>query len=91
MLISPDEISKSLSNRGWNYKNNQISKTFKFNAYMDSIEFINKLSVVAEQKNHHPDIYIGWCVVKINITSHDMGGVTTKCVNLALSIDSLKL
>ncbi|OUW62143.1 MAG: 4a-hydroxytetrahydrobiopterin dehydratase [bacterium TMED198] len=91
MLISPDEIDKSLSNRGWNYKNNQISKTFKFETYMDSIKFINNLSEVAEQKNHHPDMHIGWCVVKINISSHDMGGVTTKCVNLALSIDSIKL
>ncbi len=91
MLISPDEIDKSLSNRGWNYKNNHISKTFKFETYMDSIKFINNLSEVAEQKNHHPDMHIGWCEVKINISSHDMGGVTTKCVNLALSIDSIKL
>ena len=44
---------------------------------------------LAEQKNHHPDIYINWCTVEITITSHDMGGVTTNCVNLATGIDKI--
>ena len=44
---------------------------------------------LAEQKNHHPDISIGWCNVNVSITSHDMGGVTNQCVELANEIDLL--
>ena len=54
---------------------------------MEGIDFINKLAKLAEINNHHPDITIGWCRVDISISSHDMGGVTTKCVNLAINID----
>ena len=87
MLISPDEINKSLSNKGWVYADKKISKSFNFEKYMEGIEFVNNMAELAERNNHHPDISIGWCKVKVNITSHNMGGVTTKCVNLATGID----
>ena len=87
MLVSPDEINKSLADRGWEYVDKKISKTFNFDQYMDGIKFINKMAELAEASNHHPDISIGWCRVDVAISSHDMGGVTTKCVNLATGID----
>ena len=87
MLISPDEINKSLADKGWEYADKKISKTFNFDHYMDGMEFVNKIAGLAETSNHHPDITIGWCRVDIIIFSHDMGGVTTKCVNLATGID----
>ena len=87
MLISPDEINKSLSNYGWKYENKKIIKSYSFKTYINSIEFVQKIAELAEKNNHHPDIYIGWCNVDISITSHDLGGVTTNCVNLAIGID----
>mgnify|MGYP001221830970 CR=1 FL=1 len=87
MLISPDEINKSLSNKNWKYSEKKISKSYKFNTYMEGIEFVNKLADLAEKNNHHPEITIGWCQVDVSIFSHDLGGVTTKCVNLATGID----
>ena len=54
---------------------------------MDGIKFVNEMAELAEANNHHPDITIGWCKVDVTISSHDMGGVTTKCVNLATGID----
>ena len=89
MLISPDEINKTLSNKDWIYKEKTLHKSFQFKSYMGGINFVNSIAKIAEQRNHHPDINIGWCKVNISITSHDLGGVTTKCVNLATSIDLL--
>ena len=87
MLISPDEIHKSLANQGWEYSDKKIFKTFNFDHYLDGINFVNKIAELAETSNHHPDITIRWCKIDVTIFSHDMGGVTTKCVNLATSID----
>ena len=87
MRISPDEINKSLSNKGWGYTDKKISKSYTFDTYMKGIEFVNDIAELAERNNHHPDIAIGWCRVDISISSHDLGGVTTKCVNLATGID----
>ena len=89
MLISPDEINKSLSNYNWKYNNKKIIKTYSFKTYLNSIEFVRKIAALAEKNNHHPDMHIGWCNVDISITSHDLGGVTTNCVCLAVDIDSI--
>tara|TARA_B100000945_G_scaffold154059_1_gene123595 strand:- start:382 stop:651 length:270 start_codon:yes stop_codon:yes gene_type:complete len=89
MLISPDEINKSLANKGWVYKNKVIVKQITFDTYIKGIQFVNSVAELAERNNHHPDIYINWTNVEISITSHDMGGVSTRCVNLANQIDNI--
>lgn len=89
MLISPEEINKSLSSKNWKYLDKKIRKTYKFTTYMEGIEFVKNIAMLAEKNNHHPDINIGWCTVGISITSHELGGVSTKCINLAIGIDFL--
>ena len=89
MRLHPDEIQKSISNYGWNFLDNKICKSFEFEAYLDGVEFINKIAPIAERLNHHPDVNLGYCKVEISIYSHDLGGVTTKCINLATAIDSV--
>ena len=89
MLIPPDEINKSLSSKGWEYVDKKIFRSFKFDTYMDGIDFVQKIAELSERNNHHPDLIICWCRVDVTITSHNMGGVTTDCVNLAIGIDHL--
>ena len=90
MLISPDEIKKSLSRKNWVYADRKIFKSYTFDSYMKGIEFVQNIADLAERNNHHPDITIGWCKVDVIITSHNLGGVTTNCVNLATDIDLIQ-
>ena len=75
----------------WNEIDNTISKTFEFNSYLDSIDFVNAVANVAEQENHHPDISIGNCKVTISLTTHDAGTITEKDYKLAKLIDDLSI
>ena len=74
---------------GWEFKENAIRKTFSFESYMDSIEFINRLAVKAEEANHHPDMVVGWCRIELAFTSHDQGGVTSACMKMAKQAESV--
>jgi 4a-hydroxytetrahydrobiopterin dehydratase len=65
----------------------KISKSYEFKTYLDGIDFVQKVASLAENQNHHPHIIIEWCKVQISIHSHQMNGVTTKCVNLATGIN----
>ena len=67
----------------------QIVKYFSFEKYLDGIEFVTKIAELAEAQNHHPEMTVGYSKVDISISSHDLGGVSTKCVNLALGIDRI--
>ena len=89
MVLNEKQIKKLIKNDDWNFNNESINKNFKFTSYMDGIKFVNEIAELAENKNHHPDILIGWCNVNVSITSHDMGGVSNQCIELANEIDLL--
>jgi len=82
--LSGIEIQDALSGLdGWEFKDNAIRKTFTFETYMESIAFINRLAEKAEEDNHHPDMVVGWCKIDVAFTSHDQGGVTLACIEMA--------
>ncbi len=74
---------------GWEFKDNAIRKTFTFESYIDSIGFINQLAEKAEEANHHPDMVVGWCRIELAFTSHDQGGVTSACMEMAKQAESV--
>ena len=83
-LLSIDQINKSLKKiNQWKFNDNMISSSFKFPSYMSGINFVHSLALISEKENHHPDILVGWCEVNVAFTSHDLGGVTDKCVKMA--------
>ena len=76
-LISIDNVNNHLLELPeWRLENESLIKEFKFEDYMASITFVNRLAEKAEEHNHHPDLEIGWCRVVVTFTSHDSGGVT---------------
>ena len=76
--------------KDWGNSKEKLEKTFEFEDFNDSIDFVNKVAKIAEQQNHHPDITIKYDKVKISITDHEKGGVSEKCRKLVKSIDKLK-
>ena len=90
-LLNDIELETSLAElKNWQYGNKKINKVYTFASYMESIDFINSVAKKAEEVNHHPDLTVGYCKINIEITSHDLGGVTTGCIDLAKSIESIK-
>ena len=89
-LLNDSEIKSNLNlMEEWVFLNNSISKEFLFDDYMSGIQFVNELAKVAEKNNHHPDITIGWCKVTLSFTSHELGVVSFKCMNMAKTVDNL--
>ena len=89
-LKSVEDIENDLSKlNDWIYKANKIKKELKFDSYMQSIDFISVIPKKAEQLNHHPNLIVGYCQIIIEFTSHDLGGVTEDCLNMAKYIDSI--
>ena len=91
MILTIDSIEKSLmSLEGWIFENDIIYKEYTFKNYMDSIRFIQNLAQEAERNNHHPDMVVGWCKIKVSFTSHDEGGVTKNCIAMATATEKIK-
>ena len=86
--LSAEQIADKLKALpGWEYKNNAISKTFKFKEFLHGIEFVQKVAEIAEAADHHPVITINYTRVTFSCTTDDAGGVTDKDFKLAENIE----
>ncbi len=79
---------------GWDVKINKkkiyyLEKKFKSNNFMESQNFINKVGLIAEKENHHPDISFGWGYSIIAITTHAIEGLSENDFILAAKIDQI--
>ena len=70
-------------------KNFFLSKKFKFNNFIESQKFINKVGEVSENQGHHPDILFGWGYAEIKIITHAIEGLCENDFILAAKIDQL--
>tara|TARA_B100001057_G_scaffold103112_1_gene100517 strand:- start:3878 stop:4216 length:339 start_codon:yes stop_codon:yes gene_type:complete len=90
-----NEIHKYLKKvDGWDVKsdtdeNFYLIKEFKFKNFKKSQKFVNYVSNIAEEENHHPDISFGWGYCKIKIFTHAIKGLAESDFILAAKIDKI--
>jgi 4a-hydroxytetrahydrobiopterin dehydratase len=86
--LEKSEIERRLSAlNGWEFKDNAISKLYRFKTFMDGIRFLNQVAEMAEAADHHPDVKINYTRITFSCSTHDQGGVTEKDFKLASQIE----
>lgn len=86
-LLERDEIERGLEELpGWKYEENRLKRTYRFPAFLDGIEFVREVAGMAEEMNHHPDIFIRFHLVSFELTTHGSKGVTHLDLELARKI-----
>ena len=50
---------------------------------------MTRVALLAEQQNHHPEWFNVWNRVRIDLTTHDAGGISQRDLNLAAAIQAL--
>jgi 4a-hydroxytetrahydrobiopterin dehydratase len=86
--LSPERVNQELKSlAGWEFKDNAISKMFRFKEFLDGIDFVNRVAQIAEAGDHHPDIHINYTRVTFVCSTHTDGGVTEKDAKLAHQIE----
>lgn len=87
--LEQHEIDAFAGPSGWQSDGGRLSKTFAFAAYRDGVAFAVAVAMLADVRDHHPDLEIGWGKVVVRTTTHDAGGVTGLDLDLARATDEL--
>lgn len=88
--LSESKIQSKLGElERWTRNGDAIERTFRFAAFMDGIEFVNRLARAAEAADHHPDIDIRYTRVKLALTTHSVGGLTALDFDMASQANRL--
>ena len=89
------EIHKYLKKiDGWEVIEDKIDgfhliKNYKFDDFLQSQEFVNKVGMIAEAEGHHPDLWYGWGYARIKIFTHAIKGLAESDFILAAKIDKI--
>ncbi len=76
--------------KNWPEENGQLVKEFELKDFLRSVEFINRIATVAEEMDHHPDLFLhSYKKVKISLMTHSEGMITELDHELAEKIDSI--
>jgi len=88
--LGDSEIEARLAEHpGWKRDGDAIAKSFERGDFVGSVNFVNSLVGPAEAMSHHPDLEVSWDTVKVSLSTHSEGGITTADFELAAKIDAL--
>ncbi len=96
---SIEPLSKSEAERlmaeveGWELSKDtkSISKDLVFKDFDKAMDFVNMVADKAEQEGHHPDIYISYNKVRLDLSTHEIKGLSENDFILASKINAIRL
>ena len=86
-----DDIVQSLLDErpDWSVVEGKLHRELKFADFNQAFGFMTRVALVAESMNHHPEWFNVYSTVRIDLATHDAGGITELDFELAAKIDAL--
>lgn len=90
--LNKAEVSDLLAELDQNWKivlDKILQKEYKFKDFKESRAFLNRIGDLADEVNHHPDLLLKFNSVRVELWTHDVGGLTRNDFILAAKIEEL--
>ena len=82
-----DDLERELGADWKIIDNHHLEKSYKFKDFVGALGFTNKIGAIAEEVGHHPDIYLTWGKVRVEIFTHTVNGLTKNDFILAAKFE----
>ncbi len=80
------ELSAQLD--GWEVvESHHLTKTYPFDDFAGALAFVDRVGAIAEKEGHHPDVYLSWGKVRLEVWTHKIDGLTESDFILAAKAD----
>jgi len=88
--LDRDEIEKAMKSlSGWSLEDGKLHKELKLKSFVQAFGFMTQAALVAESMNHHPDWSNAYNRVRIDLSTHEAGGITEQDIELAGRMDAI--
>lgn len=75
---------------GWTVQQQyHLTRSFDFPDFKTALAFVNRIGETADEQNHHPDIFLAWGKVKVEVWTHKINGLTESDFILAAKVDAV--
>ena len=94
--LSEAEVEEKLKEMApaWKLKKNEkgipyIERVKHAHSFMEGIDFVHQVAELAEENNHHPDIFIQYKRISVRYWTHTASGVTLADAQMAKKVNAL--
>ena len=88
--LTEQEIQNKLTEiPNWRREDDAIVRNWSFNDFSEAMDFINQIARLAEDHDHHPELFNVYNKVSLKFSTHDAGGLTNRDFKIAQDIDKL--
>jgi 4a-hydroxytetrahydrobiopterin dehydratase len=89
--LEPGVVDASLreARSPWSREGDTLVYERRFDSFPEAIAFVDALAHEAEERDHHPDISVRYTLVRLELSTHDVGGLTSLDLDLAAAIGEL--
>lgn len=84
------ELLEELNNEWLLNSAGHLYKEYSFKNFKGPMTFANKITEIAEEEGHHPNLTIAWGVCAVEIWTHKIDGLTESDFILAAKIESIQ-
>jgi 4a-hydroxytetrahydrobiopterin dehydratase len=75
---------------GWEcVSGDSLARELKFPDFAAALSFVVRVGLIAEKRDHHPDVELHWGRVRIVWSTHDAGGITQLDIDLAEATEKM--
>jgi 4a-hydroxytetrahydrobiopterin dehydratase len=90
--LNDTEIEDALTElEGWICKAQTLERVYKTGNFNDGLALVNAIAEAADEANHHPDIFLSFPKVKVQLITHDVGTITQLDVDMAKKVNEIAL
>ena len=89
-VLGQSELEEALASLdGWAVQGGKLHREFVFANFVEAFGFMARAALVAERANHHPEWFNVYRTVRVDLTTHESGGITERDTALARSMNEL--
>ena len=86
---SEDIQSFIQANPSWELVDEKLKKTFIFKNFIEAFGFMTQAAIVSEKVDHHPEWFNVYKTVVVDLTTHEVDGISLRDFDLAVSMDKI--
>lgn len=89
-LLTGDALQAAIADLdGWSVVDGKLHRQYSFTDFVAAFGFMASAALCAERRNHHPEWFNVYNTVRVDLATHDAGGITMFDVELAREFDRI--
>lgn len=88
--LSDAELAPALAQLpGWQLERGRLLRTYRFRDFVEAFAFMTACALRVQEMDHHPEWSNVYGTVRVELVTHDAGGVTARDLELARRMEAI--